>query len=101
MATRLELQTLLENILGSTNVYYQPPENVRMEFPAIVYSRERLDNTFSNNNVYKVDHGYKLIYIHDDPDDPIVDTINQLPTCRFLTEYVADDLYHDSFIIYF
>ena len=101
MATRLELQTLLETILGSENVYYQPPENVRMKFPAIVYSKERLDNSFSNNNVYKVDHAYKIIVISDDPDFDVVQKVNMLPTCRFLTEYVADNLYHDSFILYF
>ena len=89
MATRLELQTLLETILG------------RMKFPAIVYSKERLDNSFSNNNVYKVDHAYKVIVISDDPDFDVVQKINMLPTCRFLTEYVADNLYHDSFILYF
>jgi len=33
MGTRLELQNLLENILGSRNVYFQPPENLKLNYP--------------------------------------------------------------------
>ena len=38
MANRLDLQALLEDLLGSRNVYYQPPESVKMNYPAIVYA---------------------------------------------------------------
>ena len=37
MAPRLNLQTSLEQVLGSRNVYFQPPENLKMSYPAIVY----------------------------------------------------------------
>ena len=38
MGTRLELQNKLEELLGSRHVYFQPPESVKMEYPAIKYS---------------------------------------------------------------
>ena len=47
MANRLDLQALLEDLLGSRNVYYQPPESVKMNYPAIVYALEDIENTFA------------------------------------------------------
>ena len=52
MRTRLELQSFLEEILGSRNVYFQPPTSFKMEYPAIVYARKNIINTFADNNVY-------------------------------------------------
>ena len=43
MRTRLELQSKLEELLGSRHVYYQAPESVKMEYPAIRYSRSDID----------------------------------------------------------
>ena len=54
MASRLSLQTMLEEILGSRNVYYNPPASVRMEYDAIVYSRTKIDNKFANNLCFAI-----------------------------------------------
>ena len=43
MASRLELQDTLETILESRNVYFNPPESIKMNYPAIIY---KLDDTF-------------------------------------------------------
>lgn len=101
MANRLDLQTLLEGLLGSRNVYYQPPASVHMEYPAIVFSRKTIDNTFANNSVYKQDNAYEIIVIDKDPDSEIVVKVSQLPKCRFDRHYTADNLNHDSFTIYY
>ena len=37
---RLELQDLLETVLGSQYVYFQPPATLRMRYPCIVYARD-------------------------------------------------------------
>ena len=42
MKTRLELQNKLEELLGFRHVYYQPPESVKMEYPAIRYSKSMI-----------------------------------------------------------
>ena len=52
MASRLELHEALCKVLGSRNVYFQPPEDIKMNYPAIEYSRASIDNTFANNDVY-------------------------------------------------
>ena len=99
MASRLELHALLRSIVP--NVYYQPPPSVRMNYPAIVYSRKNIDNTFANDSVYEQDHFYELIVIDKNPDSVYVETISKLPKCNYDRHYTADNLNHDVFTIYY
>ena len=46
MKTRYELHEFLCEILGSRNVYFQPPESVKMKYPAIVYERTDFPKEF-------------------------------------------------------
>lgn len=101
MRHRLELHELLCKTLGSRKVYFQPPESVKMEYPAIVYSRDDIENTFAENSVYKQDHQYQIVVINKDPDSKVVDAISMLPMCRFVRHYEADNLNHDVFSIYY
>lgn len=101
MRHRLELHKLLCKTLGSRKVYFQPPESVKMEYPAIVYSRDDIENTFAENSVYKQDHQYQIVVIDKDPDSKVVDAISMLPMCRFVRHYEADNLNHDVFSIYY
>ena len=101
MPSRLELQTLLENVLGSRNVYYQPPESVKMRYPAIVYSRSSIDNVHANDSVYKQNYAYEIVVIYDDPDSDLSVKMSKLPMCRFDRGYVSDNLYHDSCTMYY
>ena len=52
MASRLFLQAQLEQLLGSPNVYFQPPESVKMNYPAIVYALDDLKNAHADDGVY-------------------------------------------------
>lgn len=101
MASRLQLQTELEELLGSKNVYYQPPASVRMKYPAIVYSRENIENEHADDNVYMQKHFYQVIVIDEDPDSEIVSKVSKLPACRFDRHYAADNLNHDVFTLYY
>lgn len=101
MGSRLELQTLLEEVLGSRNVYFQPPSNIHMKYPAIVYSRSRIANTHANDNVYRQSLSYDLTVIDSNPDSEIVTKISQLPMCIHDRHFKSDNLNHDVFTIYF
>lgn len=101
MASRLNLQTELETILGSRNVYYQPPESVKMKYPAIVYSRKNIDNIFADDTVYTQNHAYELTVIDPNPDSEIVMKVSRLPACTFDRHYIADNLNHDVFRLYY
>lgn len=101
MFSRIELQDELEKLLGSKNVYYQPPESVKMDYPAIVYHRSDIGNDFADDLVYKQSHFYELIVIDKNPDSEIVEAVSKLPNCRYDRHYTADNLNHDVFTIYY
>lgn len=98
---RLLFHEELVNILGSRNVYYQPPETIKLSYPAIIYERNRIENTFADDNVYVQDHSYTVMVVDPDPDSLIVDELSRFPMSRFDRHYVADNLNHDVFTIYY
>jgi hypothetical protein len=101
MASRLSLQTQLEELLGTRNVYFQPPESVKMKYPAIVYELDNIFNSHADDGVYLSQHRYSITLIDTNPDSGIVDKIAQLPTCKFNRHYKGDNLNHWNFSIYF
>ena len=99
MAGRLELQTLLETILGSRNVYYQPPSSIQMKYPAIVYSRSDIKSVMADDTVYITENAYDITVIDKNPDSKVVAQIAKLPRCRYDRHFVSDNLNHDVFTI--
>lgn len=101
MSRRLELHEMLCNTIGSRNVYFQPPESLKINYPAIVYSRNNIDNMHGDNEAYIQNYAYLVTYISKNPDDGCVDKISKLPKCNYVRNYKADNLNHDIFLIYF
>lgn len=100
MANRLDLQTIFEGILGSRNVYFQPPASVKLKYPAIVYSRKNMNSTYANNGAYRNVPLYDVTLIDKNPDSPFIEKILALPYCSYDRSYTADNLNHDVFNIY-
>lgn len=101
MANRLDLQAMLEELLGSRNVYFQPPSSVKMKYPAIVYSRKNIENVHADDAVYLQKSCYELIVIDTNPECEHVEKVYKLPYCRFDRHYTKDNLNHDAFTIYY
>lgn len=101
MGNRIDLHKILCEVLGSKNVYFQPPESVKMKYPAIVYSLSRIENRNANNSVYKQNNAYDVILIDSDPENETVNRISRLPLCRFDRYYVSNNLNHYAFTLYF
>lgn len=101
MDRRLELQALLEELLGSGNVYFQPPESFKLVYPCIVYKKETFNVWRANNGVYKAHQPYQVTLIYHDPDYELPKTIAELPYCRHDRNFVANNLYHDVFTLYY
>lgn len=101
MASRLELQTRLEEILGSRNCYFQPPASLKMSYPAIRYKLNDIDKVNANNKAYILSRSYEVIVIDANPDSEIPDKVLQLPMCRFDRYYAADNLNHYVFTLYY
>lgn len=96
---RSELNTALEFLCE--NVYFQPPSNVKMTYPAIVYQRDTVYTDSADNGVYRDFVRYQLTVISRNPDEPLVEQLRHLPLCRHQRFFVADNLNHDVFNIYF
>lgn len=101
MGTRLALQSLLETLLGTDQVYFQPPTNVQMEYPSIVYKRDRADTLFADNKPYKYVKRYQVTVISKDPDSVIPDKVAALPMCIHARFFTAHNLNHDVFTLYY
>lgn len=97
---RVELQTYLEEILGSRNVYFQPPESVKLSYPCIIYRLSKIRSTKANNKKYKIDKGYDLTIVDKNPDSVLPDKLYESEYCSFDRHYKADNLNHWVFSIY-
>lgn len=97
---RVQLQRNLEALLGSRNVYFQPPTGTKLNYPCIVYSLATANDVHADNHIYRRLYRYTLVYITKDPDDPRRDTIDDLQYCSFDRTVVNDNLYHFYYTIY-
>lgn len=101
MGSRLELQGLLERVLRSKSAYFQPPENVKMSYPAIVYSLDDIWHDHADNLPYISKNAYQITLIDRNPESEFVSEISSLPLCSFDRFYVADNLNHWVFTMYY
>jgi hypothetical protein len=98
---RLQLQSVLEGLLETSNVYFQPPASVKMVYPCIVYQRDVSDTKFADNGPYSRKARYQVTVIDRNPDSEVPDRVAQLPLCTHIQFFAADNLNHDVFSLYF
>lgn len=98
---RLELHEILCEILGSRHVYFQPPESLKMVYPAIVYGRSDINDTPANNDVYNRKVRYQLTLIDSDPDSDKIEKILGLKYCSYDRHFNSDSLNHDIFTLFY
>lgn len=101
MSRRTDLQAILERTLGSKNVYFQPPANVCMKYPAIVYSLSGIDPLDADDAEYLQPRAYEVTLIDKNPDSLTIGKLSKLPYTRFNRHYTADNLNHDVFTLYY
>lgn len=98
---RQELHAELVEILGSDNVYYEPPESFKMKYPCIVYTRENMSLRRADNRIYSSETEYQITYISRTADDEIIDSIiDRFGDISHSRHFVSDKLHHDVFYIY-
>lgn len=98
LAQRVELQDLLETLCD--NVYFQPPQNVKLVYPCIIYTRDLAWVKHADNHPQFFMMRYAVTVIDRDPDSPIRDAVAQLQLCTFNRHFAADDLNHDVYNLY-
>lgn len=95
MGTRLELHD--ELLKFSKNVYYQPPSNLQMVYPCIVYSKAGKKTLYGNDKIYSSTQEYQLTVIDRSSSSTVADDIeNHFQYCSIQQYFTVDNLYHTT-----
>lgn len=101
-ARRIELHEELCKVLGSRNVYFSPPESIKLKFPCIVYHLSVGRSFNANNKPYMITDSYDVQVIDADPDSQIPDKLmNGFDMIRKDRVFTQDNLLHSSFVLYY
>jgi hypothetical protein len=101
MAPRLLLQSILEDILGTRAVYFQAPPSDDMQYPCIIYKLDYKATDYAGNRPYSHKKRYLVTSIDRIPDSATPDKIAELPTAKFSSRFVSDQLNHENYNLYF
>lgn len=101
MDRRLELHDKLLSIFEK-NVYYQPPESIKLSYPCFIYNLSSGHQTSANNSLYLFHRQYEGTYISTNPDHDFIEKVlRAFPYVSYGRRFVSDNLYHDTFTIYY
>lgn len=102
MGTRQELSIKFSEILGNMNVYFQPPEFVKLKYDCIIFKDVTPFARRANNFVYILQHKYQVTYVTSNPNSTIPDKmLTSFQMIDRVNDYVSDGLYHYVFELYF
>lgn len=100
MNDRLQLHYELVELIGNGKAYYQPSENIKLSYPCIVYTLDNATNYHADNLSYRRINNYSVTLITKNPEDPIIDRIqDELDYVSFERHFVSDNLHHYLFNI--
>lgn len=100
MGSRIDLH----NELGRFNLklYFQPPSNIQLTYPCIIYSKTDTYRQYGNDSVYLRKQGYKLMVIDKNPDSVIAESIEEhFQYCKVEQHYTVDNLNHTTLQLYY
>jgi len=99
---RKELQSRFEALPGIAKVYFQPPENLKLKYPCIVYNVNNAMVNHADDYPYILHRRYEVTYITTDPESSIPDILlKEFQYCSYDRRFVSDNMYHDVFTIYY
>ena len=99
---RSELTAKFKEILGNSNVYFQPPESVKLKYDCIIYKDVTPYTRSANNYKYILQHKYQITYITSNPVSLIVDKmLREFQMIDRVNDFVSDGLYHYVYELYF
>lgn len=106
MDRRLELDKKLRNIqidiLGYQHTYFEPDENVRLKYDAVVYERTGFHVRRADNKGYRIQDQYQVMIISQDPETLLPKAlIENFEYCSPGKFSVRDNLWHFPFTVYY
>ena len=101
MDRRIALHNFLLALLGSANVYFQPPESISISYPCIIYELSDLTIKHASNLSYIKNRRYSCKLISRSSDPKELDKLSDLKHFDFERHFIVDNLHHFAFNIYF
>ena len=104
---RIKVHNMLSTLVdiqepdGDDHVYFNPPENIKIKYPAIIYSRNSIDNSHADDLPYLQNMSYQVTVVGVDRDSPISNKLSKMKCCRYNRSYIYDNLNHDVFTLYY
>jgi hypothetical protein len=94
MTTRLKLhQRLVEMVNGAAKIYYSPPSNIDIEYPACIYTVDGERTRHADNTKYKLAMSYQVKLILETIESPLLDIFVNNVDFVFVT-YYPDNVHH-------
>lgn len=98
---RLELHELLLSLNPEAKAYFQEPENIHMQYPCFIYEVDQFDIKRANNQTYALTRRYQVTYVSTDVTNTQHEKVARLPMSSFSRYFVADQLHHYVYSLYF
>lgn len=96
------LHDILCDVLGSSYCYFEPPADIDMKYPCIVYNYTNDLDVFADNLHYRSSKRYTVTIIDEDPDSIIPSKLkNRFCYCTSDRNYAAEGLNHFVYTLYF
>lgn len=101
MKTKEEVGDLLEGVLGNSNVYFQPPTNIKLKYPCMVYKFVTPKVDRAGNMPYIVTGHWEVHHMYKDPDNSLVEKmLFASPFVAHDNNIVSEGVYNDYYTIY-
>ncbi len=99
---RIRFHSKLAEILPGWHLYYQPPENVKLIYPCVIYERSRFHQIRADNKRYRSIPCWSTTLIIKSPQNaPITQLIDGFQMCSFDRSFTSDNLNHYAYTIYY
>lgn len=100
MNSRLDLHDELLEFLDK--VYFQPPSNIQLQHPCIIYHKSPSFRRHGDDRIYIHQNVYQLTVIETDPDSTVGDDIEKyFQYCSITQRFTQDNLHHTVLRLYF
>lgn len=100
MRTYRDLLNLLQKAVDHNRVYFQPPENLKIGYPAVIFHLSKVKIDHADDTPYKGAREYSVTLITKEPEPEVLDEILKIPYTTLDTTYIADGMNHFVFTTY-
>lgn len=95
MARRTKLLREIKQVVNGPNVYFQPPESVKLTYPCVICSFDDIVSIYADDKCYQKFNRYRLLVVDKNPDSKFPDLItDHFSYASPGRPYISDGLYH-------